>query len=170
MLGQPSSPILAQAEQAIQAKIPQQLQNEFQSILKAGLTIMQAPQLAQTMKHRLMSDTNPIKTAGEGAARMMAEINKQGGNIFSNPQYGPLAMPCALMFAYEYLDMSSKVGKIQITPQVLSHTVQSVGHAMLPLFGVTPDKMHSMIAQAHAQKSQSAISQNGIIGAQTQGA
>lgn len=162
MIGKASNPMLEQAEQGIQAKLPAALQPLLANIIKAGLTIMYAPALHDTMMHRINSSNNPAQDAGNGSARMMAELYKQSGNKLP-PE---IMIPAAMIFAFEFLDLVAKAGKVQITPQLIAHTVQAVTAAMFKMGGITPERMHQMIAS----KQQQPQPQSGIIAARMQGA
>jgi hypothetical protein len=70
-----------------------------------------------------------------------------------------------MIFAFEYLDLVAKVGKAQITPQLISDAAQSVGDAMMQAMGVTKDKLAQMV---HTAKQKPAT--QGIVGSQMQGA
>jgi len=114
-IGQASNPILQKAEQALIAKVPQQMQQGFQQVVTAGLHILYSPQLQQQLTQKLASG-NPVQDAAQGAVRMVLELSQQSGNKIP-PQ---LMMPLALIFAFEYLDLAAKAGKIQITPKVVA--------------------------------------------------
>jgi hypothetical protein len=152
MLGQASNPMLEQAEQGIQSKVPQNLQAGLQKVIHAGLTIMYSPKLAQQRNQRLAQTTDPAKDAGEGSARLVLNLYQQ-----SNKTMPPeLVVPAAMIFAFEYLDLIAKAGKAQITPDVIAKTTQAVADSVLPMMGITKDKLAALIAQSQQGGAQPA--------------
>lgn len=143
MLGKASNPMLEKAEQAIQAKLAPKLQEPFQRVIHAGLTIMYSPQLAQQRQQRIASGTNPAQDAAQGAARLVSNLFQQSGKTLPLP----LIVPAVMMFAFEYLDLVCKAGKAQITPDLISSTTTAVGDAVMPLFRITPDKLHQIMQE-----------------------
>ena len=144
MLGQPSNQMLAQAEQGIQSKLPQAMQQDLQKVLHAGMTILYSPQLQGQLQQRIKTSADPIKDASEGAARLISNLYQQSNKTMPTA----LIVPAAMIFAFEYLDLVQKAGKIQITPQMISQTTTAVGDTVLPLFGMTKDKLAALIAHA----------------------
>lgn len=163
MLGKTTDPMLEQAEQGIQSKLPAKFQPILANVIKAGLTIMYSPSLKDTMMHRINTSNNPAQDAGNGATRMMAELSKQSGNKIP-PQ---VMIPAAIIFAFEYLDLVEKAGKTQVNPQLIAHTVQAVTAAMLKMAGITPEKMHQLMISKQAGTTPAP---SGIISNQMQGA
>ena len=165
-LGQTSNPQLQQAEQAIQAKIPQQLQGAFAKVVHAGLTILYSPQLRAKLQQRISQGGNVVQDASQGAIRMVFELYKQSGNKI--PQ--PLLVPAAIIFAFEYLDLVAQAGKVPITPNVIAQVAQATGQAFLQAAGVSQQKLQQMAAQRQQGGAQPGTAPGGLIGSQMQGA
>jgi hypothetical protein len=146
-IGQTSNPQLAQAEQAIQAKIPPALQGGFAKVLHAGLSILYAPQLRSKLQQKLAGG-NPIQDAGQGAARLAAELYKQSGNTIPKP----LIVPAVIVFAFEYLDLAAQAGKIQITPAVIAQAAQTAAAAFLKMAGLNPEQLRQQGEQQSAPR------------------
>ncbi len=153
--------MLAQAEQAIQAKIPPAMQANFEKVVHAGLTILYSPKLAQQRNAQLANVTDPAQLAGQGAARMVSNLFQQSGKKIPIP----LIIPAAMVLAFEFLDLAAKAGKAQITPDLIAKATQAVADAILPLFGATKDKVAQMTAQkAGAPAAPAPAPAGGIIG------
>lgn len=148
MLGHPSNNMLKQAEQGIEAKVPAQLKDAFSKVVTAGLTIMYSPQMEQMRAQRMGDVQDPAKEAGQGAARMLSNLYEQS----KRKMPVDVMVPAAMIFAFEFLDLLAQSGKAQITPDLIDKTTESVGNAVLPMFGVTPDKLQQMIAQSQTKK------------------
>lgn len=144
MLGNASNQMLEQAEQGIQAKVPQNMQGDLAKVVHAGLTILYSPKLQQQRNARIAATTDPVKDAGEGSARMMSNLFQQSGKKIPLP----LLIPAGMILAFEYLDLLAKAGKAQITPELIAAASKSVADNLLPLFGATPDKVAQVMAQA----------------------
>ena len=165
MIGQASNPMLEQAEQAIASKMPPAMQQDLQRVVHAGLTIMYSPQLAQQRNARIAASSDPVQDASSGAARLISNLFQQSNKSIP----AALIIPAAIIFAFEYLDLVAKAGKTQITPDLIAQTTQAVAQAVLPLMGVTPQKMQSLLAVAKQHgNAQSAMTPSapsgGIIG------
>lgn len=168
MLGKASNEMLSKAEQGIQSKLPANMQAALQKVVAAGLTIMYSPQLQQQRQAMIQKSGDPAQEAGQGAARLVSNLYQQ-----SNKTMPPdVIVPAATIFALEFLDLLAKVGKVQITPDLIAQTTQNVADAVLPLIkgpgfeqGVTQDKL----AQALAMAKQKQQGSSGIIN-QAQGA
>jgi hypothetical protein len=152
MLGQSSNPMLEQAEQGIQSKVPQNLQAGLQKVIHAGLTIMYSPKLAQQRNDRIANSKDPAQDAGQGAARLILNLYQQSGKTLPVP----LVVPAAMIFAFEYLDLVAKAGKAQITPDVIAQATQAVADSVLPMMGITKDKLAALIAQSQQGGAQPA--------------
>lgn len=144
MLGHASNPLLEQAEQGVQSKIPGAQQQAFGRIVHAGLTVMYAPQLAQQRQQRMASVTDPVSDAAQGASRMMSNLYQQSGKKM------PVALivPAALVLGYEWLDLLAHAGRAQITPDLIEKATQAISQSVLNLMGLTPDKIAQLKAQA----------------------
>lgn len=167
MLGQAANQMLQQAEEGIQAKVPQNLQDGLSRVVHAGLTIMYSPQLAKQRNERIAATTDPAKEAGEGSARMMLNLYEQSGKKMPTD----LIVPAAMILAMEYLDLVSKAGKAEITPDLIANATEAVGDSAMRLMGISKDQIASLVAksQGGAQGQQAAPAQpappQGIIGA-----
>ena len=53
-----------------------------------------------------------------------------------------------MIFAFEYLDLVAKSGKADITPDLIAQATQATASALLPLMGISPAKMQSLMAVA----------------------
>lgn len=170
MLGQASNPMLAQAEEGIQAKVPQNLRAGLEKVIHAGLTIMYSPNLAKQRNERIANTSNPAQDAGQGAARLVLNLYEQSGKKMP-PE---LVVPAAMIFAFEYLDLVAKAGKAEITPEIIASATQAVADAVLPMMGITKDKLALLMAKARGgqppQAPAAPAPSAGIIGTAQAGA
>lgn len=147
MIGQASNPILAKAEEGISAKVKPEMQDDLAKVVHAGLTIMYSPKLAEQRNKMIAESQDPAQDAAQGAARLVSNLYQQSGQKMPTD----LIVPAAMMFAFEYLDLVSKAGKLEITPDTVADVTQDVGKAVLPMFGVTPDKLAALQGMTQKQ-------------------
>ena len=71
--------------------------------------------------------------------------------------------PTAFLLMLEGLDFLEKAGKIEVTPDLLDEATKDFGSSFLQLFGVTPEKMQSMIAAKQGGQPQPPTPPAGIL-------
>lgn len=141
MLGRISNPLLQKAEQGIESKVPPNRQADLQKVVNAGMTIFYSPQLKDARNQMIQRSTDPAKEAGLGAAKLISELYQQSNKTMPTD----IAVPAAMIFGLQYLDLLANVGKTQITPDLVANATSAIADNVLPLFGVTPDKMQQLI-------------------------
>lgn len=163
-LGKTTIPLLQMAEQKLQQSVKPQFQQALQMVVHAGLTILYSPGLQATLQHHLKNLSNPAQEGGTGAARMMGELQKQAKGKIPTP----VLMPAAIILLCEYFDLLSKVGKVQVTPDLLAQASQIAAQTMLNASGIKQSDVQRMIAKQQSKAGQSSPPTGGIIGAQMQ--
>lgn len=157
-IGKASNPQLQQAEQALVAKIPEQLREPFNRVVAAGLQILYAPQLRDKLTQKLING-NPVKDAADGAVRLTAELFKQSKGTLPRP----LVVPAVMVFAFEYLDVAEQAGVVKVDTKVIAETARLASENVLRLAGLTDDKLRQASRAAMGQ-------QPGLVEGQMEGA
>lgn len=157
-IGKASNPQLRQAEQALAAKIPPPLRPPFAKVIAAGLQILYSPQLRGQLVKKLQ-DGNPVKDAADGGVRLTAELFKQSNGTLPKP----LVVPAVMIFAFEYLDLAEKAGKLRVDTKVIAETARLASENVLRLAGLTDDKLRQVSRTAAGQKP-------GLVEGQMEGA
>ena len=157
-IGKASNPQLRQAEQALAAKIPPPLRPPFAKVIAAGLQILYSPQLRGQLVKKLQ-DGNPVKDAADGGVRLTAELFKQSNGTLPKP----LVVPAVMIFAFEYLDLAEKAGKLKVDTKVIAETARLASENVLRLAGLTDDKLRQVSRTAAGQKP-------GLVEGQMEGA
>lgn len=157
-IGKASNPQLKQAEQALAAKIPPQLRQQFAKVVAAGLQILYSPQLRGQLAQKLETG-NPVKDAADGAVRLTAELFKQSNGTLPKP----LVVPAVMIFAFEYLDLAEQAGKLKVDTKVIAETARLASENVLRLAGLTDDKLRQVSRTAAGQKP-------GLVEGQMEGA
>lgn len=147
-IGKASNPQLQKAEQALVAKIPQQMRQDFDRVIAAGLQILYAPQLRDKLMQKL-KDGNPVKDAADGAVRLTAELFKQSKGTLPRP----LVVPAVMIFAFEYLDLAGQAGMIQVDTRAIAETARLASENVLRLAGLTDDKIRQATQAAQGASS-----------------
>lgn len=154
MLGKATNPLLQQTEQAIQQKVPANLQPAFNRAVAAGMTLLYSPALHQQMVQKLDSTPNPAENASLGAVNLTGTLLNQSKG--SMPV--AIAAPVAMVLLCEILDFVSQAGKVQITPDVVSTAAHSVSEHMLAMLKISQGQLHQVVAHgmsgAHAKLNQ----------------
>ena len=142
-----TNPLLQQTEQAIMQKIDPKLQMQLQRTVTAGLQIMYGSK-DNLIAKQLGKSSDYAHNVGEGAAKLVGILYQQSKKTMPPS----IAVPAATIFMCEGLDFLEKAGKVKVNPDLLSEATQDMGAAVMQLFGVSPDKMQSMMAQAQQRQ------------------
>lgn len=141
MLGKTQNPQLQQVEQAVQAKVPPNLQNAFQRIVTAGLKVMYSDDTRQMLMNQLKQPGEPTELAGQGIAKMMAILYQKSKGTM--PMRA--AIPAAQVLLCEGLDFMANAGMIQISADTIASSTKEMVTYLLQIFGFSKDKMQKYI-------------------------
>jgi hypothetical protein len=155
MIGQPSNQLIADEEQQIQAAVSPQYRDVLTQVLQLGMKWIYAPAQNKSLQNMINKTSDPSLQGSIFGITMMNMLQEMSGKKL--PQQ--ILVPGVIMFAMEYLDLVAKVGKVQITPQLIAHTVQHVGSGIMKMLKITPQKMHEAIG-AGKQKIEQSKNQN----------
>lgn len=136
------NPILQQAIQAVEAKVPADLRRTYDRIILAGEKFMFSEQTRQMLMNQMKSSQNPAEAAGEGIAKLFAILLRESKGTLSMPA----AIPAMTTLLCEALDFMEEIGYVQVTEDLLARATEEMGSALLQILGVTPDKVQSMLA------------------------
>lgn len=149
MLNNKSNPLLLKMEDAITAKVPPKQMPTFKKIISAGTRVMYSEKMHKMVVDQLKKPGNPADMAGEGVAKLMGILITQSKGTMPMEA----GSPAAGVLLCEALDMMEQLGKVKVTNDVLAEAMQSMASGLLQLFGVTPEKLSAMMAEAQ-QKAQ----------------
>lgn len=148
MINAKANPLLAKTEQAVRAKVPPDQMKAFEKIIAAGVKVMYSEGMHKLILQQFQSNDNPAEAAGEGAAKLMGIlINQSKGTM---PMEA--GMPASDVILLEILDMLDELGKLKVDKNTLAEAAQSKASALMQLFGITPQKLDQMMAQAQQKK------------------
>jgi hypothetical protein len=147
MLGKTTNPELQKVEQAVQAKVPPEMQNAFQRIVTAGMVVMYSDKTRQMLTNQLRQQGDPAIIAGEGVAKLMAILYQQSKRTM--PMRA--AIPAAQLLLCEGLGFMADAGMVQISNELIAQATQEMITYLLQIFGFSKQKIQQYI-QAGMQK------------------
>lgn len=149
MLGQTTNKQLQAVEQAVQEKIPANMQAAFQRIVAAGMKVMYSPQTRQMLQNQMNQPGEPTEIAGEGVAKLIAMLFKESKATM--PMQA--AVPAAQVLLCEGLDFMEKSGKLKVDNDTIAAATQAMVAYLLQIFGITQDKLGALMqAGGRSQK------------------
>ena len=163
MIGNTTNPLLKQTEEAIQAKVPKNMQEAFQRIVLAGSKVMYSKESQNLIADELKSDGDPAEIAGTGVAKLLGLLMAHSKGTM--PMQA--AIPAITVLLCEALDFMEQAGKVKVDADLLARATQDMASAVMQMMGLTPDKLSS-IMQKSGQTPQTSPAPNtptGIVAA-----
>lgn len=148
------NPLLKQAAQAVEAKVPAELKNTFQRIILAGEKFMYSPKTHEMMMKQ-MSGPNPAEAAGEGIAKLFAILFKESKGTLRMEA----AIPAMTVLLCEGLDFLEEAGRLKVDESLLAAATEEMGSDILQMLGMTPEKLQKMVAQRGGAQPAGIVSQ-----------
>lgn len=141
MLDAKSNKLLVDSQNKRLSKVDPKLVGSIKKAVMAGETIMYKSK-SDILTQQLSKSDDVAHNVGEGATKLVTILYQQSKKTMPMNVMGPTAF----LLMLEGLDFLEKAGKIKVTPELLAEATQDFGSSFLQLFGVTPQKMQSMIA------------------------
>ena len=146
-IGKATNLLLIQSENGIRAKVPSNLKSAFDRVIEAGLTVMYSPEISSRRHAFIEQSKDQAKDAGEGAERLIKNLYAQSNKTMPED----VIVPCAMIFAFEYLDLVEKTGKAQITPDLVGKATMITSQSVLQgMYGITKDHLEQIMRQHQA--------------------
>lgn len=144
-----TNPLIDQTKQAIMQKSDERIRPVIEKVVAAGEKTMYAPSTREMTLQQLGDGTDPEKI-GAGVAKLLGILYNQSRNTI--PMQAMI--PASIILLCEGLQFLEDGGARTIDADFLSQCTQATASNLLQLFGVTPDKLQSMIGQAAPGGSQ----------------
>jgi hypothetical protein len=157
MLGKTTNTLLQQTEQQTQSKVPAKFKTSFDRVVLAGQKLMYSDETHSMMRSQLDAPNPPEINVGEGIAKLMGILWKEGKGTIQMEAF----IPAALILLCEGMDFAEKAGKMQVTPDTLAAATKELMSSLMQILGITPEKIQA--AKAQAKPAQPAAPK-GIIG------
>jgi len=158
MIDQNANELLQKVKQQTEAKVLPKFKNSFDRIILAGEKFMYDDTTHDMMVSQLGENNPPEINVGEGVAKLMGILWKEGKGTLPMQAF----IPAATVLLCEAMDFAEKSGKIKITPDTLAGATKEMMSSLMQLLGITQEKIQA--AKAQAKPAQPAAPK-GIIGA-----
>jgi hypothetical protein len=134
--------LLLKAQAAIMQKTDPRLAPAIKKTVAAGQEVMYSPHTRQ-MTVRALGQAKDPEAIGQAVAKLVGVLFNQSHKTLPMQ----VLVPAATLLLFEGLQFMEDAGAIKITPNFLAECTKSMGSSVLQLFGVTPDKLQSMVNQ-----------------------
>lgn len=146
--------LLQDTVQATLQKAKPQYVSAINKVVAAGKKVMYSPQ----SRDMAMGE---LKQAGSDPEALGAAVAKLIGILMAHAKGtipAEVFVPASIILLCEGLQFMEDAGALKVTADLLAKATQATGSAVLQLIGVTPDKMHEILAkkQGAAQPAQPA--------------
>lgn len=158
MLDAKSNKLLVDSQNKRLSKLDPKLVQSVKKAVMAGETIMYQSK-NDILTQQLTKSNDVAHNVGEGATKLVTILYQQSKKTMPMNVMGPTAF----LLMLEGLDFLEKAGKIKVTPDLLDEATKDFGSSFLQLFGVTPEKMQSMIAAKQGGQPQPPTPPAGIL-------
>ena len=150
MLGQTTNKALQQVEQATEAKVSPDMQAQFHRIVTAGMKVMYSPQSHHLMAQELSKPGDPTEVVGEGVAKLMVILFKEGKQALPMKAM----MPAAIVLTCEALDFAEKAGKLTADSDTIAQTIKEMMSTLLQALGASPQSLQALKSGQPGQSAQ----------------
>lgn len=142
-------PLLKQAEQQIDAAVPQEHRAMYDSIVVAGMNVMFSKQTSQLIEQQLAEGGDLANNVSDGVAKLVMIVFNESGQ--SADQFAPAAALACVPLLCQALDYAEQVHGAQVTPEVIAQCTKQTQIKVLKSFGITEDQLNQ-VAAAGAQQ------------------
>lgn len=161
-LGKASDPLLIKAEQAIQAKVPANLQSALNKLVQAGCMILYSPKMHDEVMKELSGPGTPAQIAGIGATKLLGAMAHQNQAIMSKG-IAPALGAAAGILVCEILDLMEKLGKVKVTPDILADATQTLMYTMAKAAGINQQTLAKAQQMQQQPQPQPPASAGGVL-------
>lgn len=142
-------PLLKQAEQQIDASVPDEHRKMYESIVVAGMNVMFSPQTAQLIEQQLAEGGDLANNVSDGVAKLIMIVFNESGQDIN--QFAPAAVLAAVVLMTQALDYAQEAHGAQITPEVVGACTKQTQIKVCKTFGITEEQINQ-VAQAGMQQ------------------
>lgn len=142
-----TDPILKQIEQGIEAKIPPELKQGYMQVVAAGMRVMFDPQTAKFTQQRLDAGGDPVQGVAQAISDLLVLLYHESKKQMSIPA----AMLAAITLMCQALDVAEKIGKIQVTKELVAQCVKATTAMCMQKFGIGQEQIQQALANRGQQ-------------------
>lgn len=137
------NPMIVKAEAAIDSKVPPKDKEAYDKIVLAGMKVLFSKETHAQLFNGLKESQDMMKSAVDGIIGILGVLFKESRNTMP---VGPMIL-AGQSLLMEALDFMEQGGMIEMTPEALAQATQSYIETLLPMLGMTPEKMKGILAQ-----------------------
>jgi hypothetical protein len=130
-----------QSRQALEARIPPQLQSAVERLVLAGTKVMFSPQTHELALSQIQDAKDPARGAATGVAALMSQLVSRTKGALPQPAIPPAAN-ILLMEALAFMDES---GQVDLTADMIASATEDLTAYLMQKLGLTPEA----VDQAH---------------------
>jgi hypothetical protein len=141
--------MIKKAEAAIDAKVPPADKAAYDKIVLAGMKVMFEDKQMHAQLMEGLQQSPDVKTVVDGVIGILGILFKESRNTMP---VGPMIL-AGQSLLMEALDFMEEGGMIEVTPDMLGEATQLYIETLLPMIGMTPEKMKAIMAKAQGVMS-----------------
>jgi hypothetical protein len=143
--GKMTNQMLIDIEQNIEAKVSKENKSRYAKTVLAAETMLFDPKTHANMElvRNPESQKTPVQTISKGVSGLMWLLYQQSKQTLP----AEVLIYAGTTTICKVLDFAERGLKLEITPQIISDTVQRTSERLFEKMGVTPDQLRNAIAQ-----------------------
>ena len=164
-----ANPELQSIEDGIEAKVPPELKNKYNSIVVAGMRIMFDKSTSKYLEDHLASSQDVVKTISTDIPKLLLLIYRESKIDRSNDENQKVQFIGAAMLAgrtlmCQALDYAEKTGRVQVTTEIIDQCTAALSVSMPAAFGITKEMMAKQVGVQGGAPDAQAASQEPPMG------
>ncbi len=149
-----ADPLLQKIDAQVEAKVPQQLRQQYNAIIVASESIMYSPKTRQFIQQRMESSPDMGRNVAMGVADLIIMVFQQSGQMkdpVRTQQFFDASMLACVPLMCNCLDLAEQLGRVQLTSKMIGDCTKMTYKETMKRFGVT-DKMVQEAVKQGVQK------------------
>lgn len=143
-------PLLKQAEQEIDANVPQEHRAMYESIVVAGMNVMFSPETADLIEQQLAEGGDLANNVSDGVAKLIMIVFNETGQ--DPNKFAPASVLAAVVLMCQALDYAEQAHGAQITPEVIGACTKQTQIKVIKSFGITEEQLNQVAAAGMQQQ------------------
>lgn len=134
---------------AINEKIPDEIQEQVDQLVTAGMTVMHSEKSHEMMLNQLRAEGDVLENIGEGVAKLVGILWKDAqGNIDIKA-----VVPAGMILLCNVMEFASEAGMVELSNATLAQATKEFTSSFLQLMGATPENMPKIMERAKQEKA-----------------
>lgn len=142
-------PLLKQAEQQMDAAVPQEHRAMYDAIVVAGMNVMFSPDTADLMEQQLAAGGDLAANVSDGIAKLIMIVFNETGQ---DPNaFAPAAVLASVSLMCQALDYAEQAHGAQVNEEVIATCTKQTQIAVLKIFGISEEQVNQVAAAGMKQ-------------------